>query len=307
MSGLTQIPVERALELTVAAAALAGIDSAAAVPVRLGESTGFRLPGGVVAAVHAPDHVEPARLQVSASRWLADVGVPAVTLHQGFESPVLVEGHAVIFWEALPEHRNGSYSEIAGALRRLHGLRRPQDPALRPVDPFRRTADRLLSSALLEPGARHALLRRVEALRAAYDELPPGLPYAPLHGDAWPGNIVTLADGTVVLRDLERLSFGPPEWDLVSCAVDFTTFGEMTAAQYAGYSEAYGYDVVAWEGFAVLRDIRELRVVAFALTAAEYAPDLLDQARHRVQDCLAGERPWPGWRQLQTAGRLVEH
>ncbi|PRY31701.1 phosphotransferase family enzyme [Umezawaea tangerina] len=45
-----------------------------------------------------------------------------------------------------------------------------------------------------------------------------------MHGDAWVGNVVATDDGQVVVLDLERCSVGPPEWDLVSTAIKYTSF-----------------------------------------------------------------------------------
>ena len=71
-----------------------------------------------------------------------------------------------------------------------------------------------------------------------------------------------------MLLDLERFALGPPEWDLVSTAVGYTTFGTVTLAEWQAFSAQYGHDVTDWEGFAVLRDIRELRMVTFAWQSA---------------------------------------
>jgi len=292
---MTPVDAERLLRL---AAGPGGPSVAHARLLRSGEVTIFGLGEDLVAEVCTPDLVAAARYQADVSDWLAAAGVGAVRTAPRPQSPVCVEDHAVTFWRALPAHRPGDYDQIAAALRRLHGLPRPDHPHLPPVDSFRRVEHRIARSVLLPRSDRRALLSRLDDARGAYTRLPAGLPPTPVHGDAWAGNIVALADGTVILRDLERVAIGPPEWDLVSTAIDHTTFGVMSAEQYAAFSETYGYDVIAWPGFATLLDIRELRVVAFALTAAEGAAHLVDQARMRVRDYLAGARPWPGWAPL---------
>ena len=86
------------------------------------------------------------------------------------------------------------------------------------------------------------------------------------------------ARGRTGPQPLERFAFGPPEWDLTSIAVDYTTFGELTIEEWQGFCNRYGYDVTAWSGFEVLRDARELRKVTFALQLANERPELAEQA-----------------------------
>jgi len=99
------------------------------------------------------------------------------------------------------------------------------------------------------------------------------------------------------MLDLERFALGPPEWDLVAIAVDHFTFGSISATEWTNVCQHYGYDVTTWPGYAVLRDIRELRKVTFAAQMAVRDPRLQDQARFRLA-CLRGHRgprPWH-WR-----------
>ncbi|WP_245887492.1 phosphotransferase family protein [Umezawaea tangerina] len=68
------------------------------------------------------------------------------------------------------------------------------------------------------------LSEHLESLQGRYANLPLGLPHCVVHGDAWVGNVVATDDGQVVVLDLERCSVGPPEWDLVSTAIKYTSF-----------------------------------------------------------------------------------
>src|SRR5262249_44268227 len=116
-----------------------------------------------------------------------------------------------------------------------------------------------------------------------------------VHGDIWAGN-VAVTDHELILLDLERFAFGPPEWDLTSMAVDFLTFGSISPEEWADFCQRYGQDVTTWAGFGVLRDIRELRRTTFAAQLAAGRPDVAEQAAYRLA-CLKGEqgpRPW-GW------------
>jgi aminoglycoside phosphotransferase (APT) family kinase protein len=180
-------------------------------------------------------------------------------------------------------------------LRELHRLPVPpfELPAL---EPFVRQRERIGSARTLSDSDRNWLFEHLTGLEARYAGLPAGMPFCAIHGDAWAGNVVvTDADGPVLL-DLERFAYGPPEWDLTSIAVDYTTFGELTGQEWAGFSERYGYDVTTWDGFEVLRDARELRKVTFAFQMADQQPRFTTQAEYRLA-CVQGKhgpRPW-GW------------
>ncbi|MFD2398515.1 phosphotransferase family protein [Prauserella oleivorans] len=134
-----------------------------------------------------------------------------------------------------------------------------------------------------------------EQLRSEYLVLVPGLPRCVIHGDAWQGNVVApRAGGAPVLLDLDHVGIGPPEWDLVSLAVDYTDFARITDSDYQAFVDAYGgYDMTAGPGYRTLATIRELRWTAFVLGKAATSPEAYEQVRHRVA-CLRGEieRPW---------------
>lgn len=282
-----------ALELVRQACRLTGRPAGGEL-LRLGEDALVRLPDGVLARVGVTGGVATARHEVEVSRWLAASGVPAARTAPG-HALVEVDGRAITFWSPLPWNRPADSVSIARALKRLHALSVPVTPAMPALDPFRRIEPRVRRSPLLADGERDVILRRVARLRGDYARLAPGLPAAVVHGDAWAGNVVRTRDGDIVLRDLLRVGVGPPEWDLVATALNRSTFGIMDEAEYRAFATAYGADVLAWPGFRTLRDIREVRVVAYALHAAEVDPAVAAQARTRVTDLLAEVRPWPGW------------
>lgn len=276
-----------------------GLSSSGAEPVRLGENAIYRLPGQVVVRIGRSGQVDAARKEVAVARWLASVKVRAVETVAGIDQPVVIDGSPVTFWRELPEHRHGTPPEVAAVLKRLHASPLPSDFDLPPLAPFVRLAERIDGATTLSEDDRDWLRGQLARLRAAFDDLPAGLPRSAIHGDAWAGNVVVTVDGPVLL-DLERFSVGPPEWDLVSTAVRLSTFGTMTAEEYRAFAQAYGHDVLNWDGFDVLRDIRELRVTCYAAQRASEEPSLRVQADLRVASIrgLRGPRPWPDWKPL---------
>jgi hypothetical protein len=71
----------------------------------------------------------------------------------------------------------------------------------------------------------------------------------------------------------------------------------LNAQEYTEFVAAYGYDVTEWTGFALLRDIREMRLTCMAAQAAVQEPARLHQAQLRVDSLRGrhGPRPWVGW------------
>ncbi|WP_369183530.1 phosphotransferase family protein [Streptomyces sp. Y1] len=269
--------------LLLRACARVGLPAAGAEPIRHGENALWRLPGGVVARIGRAGQLAAAGRELTVARWLQARGVPAVRPLDTVDQPCAVDDQPVTFWHELPPHAAGTPADLAPLLLRLHRLPAPWPP-LAPLDPFVRLPQRLDGASTLRPSDRRWLRERLAALRTAWADLPPGLPTAVVHGDAWGGNVAVTAD-TAYLLDFERTALGPPEWDLTAVAVERDTFGSPS---YPAFCAAYGTDVTAWPGYPTLRDIRELRLTLFAFQHA--APE----AHHRLA-CLRGERgprPW---------------
>jgi hypothetical protein len=87
-----------------------------------------------------------------------------------------------------------------------------------------------------------------------------GLPGRLLHGDPQHGNALW-DGGRVVLADWDSAVVGPVEWDPVTVEVHCRRFGHP-AAEYEQFAAAYGRDIRVWGGYEVMRDVRELRMIA---------------------------------------------
>ncbi|WP_435581583.1 phosphotransferase enzyme family protein [Amycolatopsis thermoflava] len=272
----------------------AGLDADGAEPIRLGENAIFRLPGGIVARISRPGQQDAARREVRIAQWLADHDIPAVRALDGLDQPVQAYGRAVTFWHELPDHHNGTPGQVAQILRRLHELPLTEGHPFSDLDPFVRLDERITAATSLTEDDRAWLRQHLATMRDRYEHLPVGLPHTVLHGDAWVGNVAATNEGQVVLLDLERASIGPPEWDLVSTAIKHTSFAWISADEYRDFCHRYGHDVTTWDGFEVLRDIRELRMTCYLAQHAAENPNARSEAALRVA-CLRGKhgsRPW---------------
>ena len=277
-----------------AACARAGLPAAGAEPIRLGENAIFRLPGGIIARIARTGQQAAAQREIAVSRWLNAAGVSAVAAWDDLEQPVDVNGRSVTFWDELPPHAPGSLPQVAAVLRQLHTLPVPADFPLGALDPFVRLGERIKQATTLPEDDRAWLAARLAGLEQEWATAIASMPTCVVHGDAWTGNIVAADDGHVILLDLERCSIGPPEWDLVSTAVKYVTFGQVSPAEYQQFCDSYGQDVMNWSGFPLLRDIRELRVTCYVAQQAAEHTQFADEAGLRVA-CLqgrSGPRPW---------------
>jgi aminoglycoside phosphotransferase (APT) family kinase protein len=291
---VTVVTVGPQREVLLAACRTIGVDARAAELIRAGSNTLYRLPGGIVARVGRSGRPDLADKESTVAQWLAAAGVPAVRLRSDVEQPVRAGDRAVTFWHELAPHRRATMGEIATVLRQLHSLPKPgfDLTALAPLWP----RGDLSRAEYLDAADRSWVLGRLDLLHQRYVELPPGRPWCFVHGDAWAGNFVTTADGPVIV-DLERFAYGPPEWDLVAVALAYVTHGTHSRREWLDFCACYGDDVTTWTGFAVLRDIRELRKAVFTLPAYKWDSAIAAQARYRL-GCLRGEhgpRPWRWW------------
>jgi aminoglycoside phosphotransferase (APT) family kinase protein len=283
-------------EILRAACAQIGLSDHPTELIRLAENAIYRLPGGVVARISRPGQLAAARREVAVSAWLTAQDFPVVRACTDLPQPLEIEDRAVTFWEELPPHTSGIPADIGALLRRLHAL--PVNGIdLPPLDPFVQVEQRIAHLTFLSDNDRTWMFHRAADLRDAYTRLPAGMPHGLVHGDPWRGNVVRTPTGPVLL-DLERFSLGAPEYDLVVIAASYTSYGLLDHDDYQDLVTAYGRDVTTWDGYSILRDIRELRVTTYAGQVALDHPAAEAQAVHRLR-CLQGEhgpRPWPGWR-----------
>ncbi|WNI21483.1 phosphotransferase [Streptomyces sp. ITFR-16] len=280
----------------VAACHAAGLDPEGAEPVRIADHAIWAISGEVVVRLTRPGRRAAAHTELRTAQWLADHGVPAV--RPALPGVVELPGErAATFWRRLPDHTPGRHEDVAGLLRLLHRLPLPDHlpPLADPAGRARARIEAVRHSSVIDHADMGRLADRADDLADAWRILAAGLSPAPLHGDAWAGNVARTADGRAFLLDLDSAAVGPPEWDLTSTAVKVSTTATIPPAEYERFVAAYGgYDVRTYDGFEVMRDIRELHMAVYAIQTAVDHPHTAPEARHRVA-CLRslnGPRPW---------------
>lgn len=280
-------------EILAEAASISGFDVGGAVSIRNGSNAIFELPDGVVARLGKRGSGADALRELRVSQWLNQSGVPTVEAITSVPQPVVVDGRPVTWWRLIPDHRPSTPAELGAVLRALHSLAPPTVFDLPAYNPFVGVQTRLNDAEVISDDDRLWLIDHCRALEEQYTEVSVTDSPSVIHGDAWQGNVVVPASGTPVVLDLDKVSLGRREWDLIQLAVDYTDFERIGADDYKAFVAAYGgCDVTQWSGFRVLADIQELRWVAFALSLAGARTAAASEAVHRIA-CLRGTVPKP--------------
>ncbi|WP_298459133.1 phosphotransferase enzyme family protein [uncultured Cellulomonas sp.] len=173
-------------------------------------------------------------------------------------APVVTSSGVVSVSPWLGDARPVGWAATGAVLRAFHDAHADAD--VPDWDPLRRLValapDLPDDAAGVLLDAREALLR---ALRGLHSPLGVGV----VHGDLSPANVMRRG-GHPVLIDLDFVARAPREYDLTSAARRFVA-GELDAATYRAFCDAYGADVLGWDGRGVLDRIALLGGVAFRL------------------------------------------
>jgi aminoglycoside phosphotransferase (APT) family kinase protein len=217
----------------------------------------------VVRIARSADRLQRVQRELCVARWLASEAVPAVHVFEKIGQPLLVDDRPVTFWrtvtggDPVPTH-----VDLARLLAAFHHA--PDCPCdLANFDPLRPSESRLRKAEGVEPEDRDFLGGRCAALNDQLRHLTFALPPGPIHGDAHTSNLLT-DRGQVVLLDFESAAIGPREWDLLPTAIGVERYGRPEH-QYREFADTYGFDVRAWPGYPVLREVRELTMTTWIM------------------------------------------
>ncbi|MEV7600961.1 aminoglycoside phosphotransferase family protein [Kitasatospora sp. NPDC089797] len=288
------------------ACAQIGLDPADAVVLHGHTNAVYLLPtAGVVAKIaRAGTALTGVRRTVQLVQWLTNHEFPTAE-SLPVEQPVIADGHAVTFWQHLPQPGHPvPAAHLTGPLRTLHEL--PPPPFdVRPVDTVGAIRRSIAETTALPQDDLAFLKNRLaeldDARRRVRYALAPGL----LQGDPQHRNALHHQEAAV-LCDWGSACFGQPELDLVTVEIHCRRFG-YGPAHYQEFADRYGFDVASWEGFPVLSGLRELRMITtnaeragpsgarrsrrFAGASRVCAPGTTSPAgRLSSQDCVVGLR-----------------
>jgi thiamine kinase-like enzyme len=267
-----------------------GLDSADARLLRLGSNAVYHLTAPVIARISRPGaDVAQVRRTVAVARWRECEHYPAVRVID-VDQPVIADGYVVTFWQSVSDDGDqfASTAEIAAIISQLHHLTAPEDLHLPPLDPFGNAHDRIDVNKWLTPADRAFLTTMLARLQDAYARLEFVLPAGVIHGDASVGNVLRDTHGNAVLIDLDGFAIGPREWDLVLTAMYYDSFGWHTREEYETFAQVYGFDIMTWPGYPVLREIREFLMVTWVIQKATESAEIAAEAGKRIEALRTG-------------------
>ena len=274
------------------ACATAGPDPDDARLLRLRSNAVYRLKDPIVARISRPGtDIQHARRTVAVARWLESAAYPAVRVAEvDVDQPIVTNGYVVTFWQAISDDGDqyASTLEIAEVLRKLHQLTAPEDLQLPPLAPFANAAQRIDANNWLSLGERSFLTATLSAMRDAYVNLEFVLPRGVIHGDASVGNVLRDSRGNPVVIDLDGFAIGPREWDLALTAIYYDSFGWHTREEYQEFARVYGFDIMRWPGYPVMRSVREFLMVTWVIQKAAESDQAAAEARKRISALRTG-------------------
>jgi aminoglycoside phosphotransferase len=265
---------------------MAGLDPAGARLLRIGSNAVYRLAAPAVVRVsRLGANLDHACRTVAVARWLESVNYPAVrALDIDAAQPIVIDGHIVTFWKAVSDDGDefASVGEVANALLELHRLVVPDNLHLPQLEPFQKAAKRIDTNSWLSLGDKNYLNEMLAEMQHKYAQLEFVLPRGVIHGDANVGNVLHDFRGKPIVIDLDGFAIGPREWDLALTAIYYDSLGWHTREEYEEFVRVYGYDIMTWPGYPVMRAVREFLMVTWVIQKADESPRLAAEARKRI-------------------------
>ena len=94
--------------------------------------------------------------------------------------------------------------------------------------------------------------------------------------------------GNPVVIDLDGFAVGPREWDLALTAIYYDSFGWHTREEYEDFVRVYGFDIMAWPGYPVMRAVREFLMVTWVIQKAAESEQAAAEAAKRIAALRTG-------------------
>ncbi|MFX0581025.1 phosphotransferase [Nocardia nepalensis] len=229
---------------------------------------------------------------VAVTRWLSHVDDPIALTPLPGPQPVIASGAVATFWPYRPTQGSTDPATLGALVRRLHEVGDPPQsapiPAYRPLLRLGEALDidQGRTRPALSATDRMWLRSRADDLVAAFADTQWPLGIGLIHADAHSGNAVRDGAGWVLI-DWDGTSTGPRELDLIGTVPDHFHESDCYRQQFAA---AYGYDMLTWPGWVLLRDIVELHSIGSYIRLAPDKPAAANELHRRVRSLRSGDR-----------------
>jgi hypothetical protein len=283
-----RITAERLRTILNGVQAMTGIDVTGARLIKFTNNAVFSLPAAHVVVRIAASTTMTARVEkvIRVARWLEQGDVPAVRLLD-IHQPLVIDDLYLTLWDEVPDGGLApTGANLAAILQQWHRLD-PPDGGFPAWAPMAEVRDRLTEPDGVDPDDLAYLRDECDLVEEQLAGLPYELPAGPIHGDAFMGNLIDGAMGPVIC-DFDSSSEGPREWDLVPLAVGKLRF-DYPGDDYGALARRYGFDVIEWAGFSVLRRLRELKLVTSLVPVLASRAVLRPQWQKRMNSYRSGD------------------
>lgn len=264
---------------------LAGLQGVTPELLRFGNNAVFGIGKAHVVRVMRPTISEAdVQREIELARELARLDVPTVRLADlTTKQPLKAHDCLGTVWERLDEPDYARLYRPFGQLLGIFHQRTAELPlSLESWRPLASANRRLAELDGLYPPEDIAMLTRwSRQIAVELDQLAPELPGGVIHGQAEVGNVLLRA-GHPVLIDFERVAIGPREWDLIDTAVTVTRFG-LPEQRYRDFADAYGFDVLTWDGYEIYRRLWELRATTWLMHNGHHSREAAREVEVRLQ------------------------
>lgn len=255
--------------------------------LRLTNNAVFALPsaGLVIRITRSHGLHQRVRKVAELATWFAHVDAPTIRLVEAVaKQPIEVEGLLATVWRYLPPAAlSPTVADLGTVLHEFHRLDLP--PATLPTwDPVSDVRARLADAEALSGDDRAFLVAWCDRLAPRIADINARVPVRLVHGDAHVGNLLCDQTGRVVLCDFDATCLGPWQVDLVAVAVGEARFSRVGA--HAALAEAYGEDVTSDPDWPLLREARELKMVAAAVPLLASAPGVAEEFAVRLSSIV---------------------
>lgn len=269
-----------------------GVNSSAAELLHRRSNAVWRVDDVVVRlAPDTPLRRTRAATSIAVTRWLSSTAAEPIALNPlpGIQ-PVLTGSAVATFWPYRPPAAQPAACDVAKLVRLLHQQPVPpfRIPEYRPLRRLREAfeVDAARTRPVLSKPDLAWLRRRADELIAQFDTIRFPLGHGLVHADAHEENIV-LDNGRWVLIDWDNACFGPRELDLVGTLPDHF---HAPRADRAAFIQEYGYDLLEWSGWRLLRDITEYHSLGTYIRLAAATPRAAHELGRRVESLRTGDR-----------------
>lgn len=230
---------------------------------------------------------------VQLARWFAELDAPTIRLAPGVKQPVVVGDLVASVWTYVPPAApTPTVDDLGSVLRRFHALGPPPFP-LATWDPIGDARRRLADADGLSAEDHDYLMTWCDRLEPQVTDLNQRVEQSLIHGDAHVGNLLRDASGGILLCDFDATCRGPWQVDLAAVAVGEARFGK--AGAHRALAEAYGYDVMSDRDWPLLREARELKMIAAATPLLASSATVAAEFAKRLQSVSHGDHG-PRWK-----------